>query len=577
MAPQKDIPPEVMRRVQLWLDDDYDQETKDLINKLIKENPQELIDSFSKDLTFGTGGMRELMGVGPNRINRYSIYRATQGLANFLHSKKPDPNRLSVVIGYDSRNNSKEFALDAARCLAGNHIKAYVTTDLRPTPFVSFACRYKKSLAAIMITASHNPKEYNGFKVYGRDGAQVVAPSDQDIIEEVKQITSLRQIRIAEDSSPYIEYLDEAVDEAYLQAIKKLQIHPRENLESGKNVKIIYTPLHGAGITLMPAALESWGFTHLTLVNEQEKPDGNFPTVLKPNPEEKAALELGIQYLQKEKGDLLIATDPDADRVGFVTMYKGEPYAFTGNQIACMCLFHILSSFRQLNLMPPNSAVVTTIVTTPLFKIIAEHFGVDCYEVLTGFKYIGQLIHKWEKGIDSHNFLFGAEESYGYLYGTHARDKDGIISGCLVAEMTSFLKEEGKSLVDFLFYLYESFGIFREDTQSIEFPPHEKNKMNQYIEEHRIRPPSEVGGLKIKSVLDLTNDKMRPPHLPKSNVLIWEFEDHSKVIIRASGTEPKLKMYGMCGGALQTDMIESIKVVDQKLSHLLAETAKLFQ
>lgn len=569
MKKNEQIPSHIMSIIQKWMGPDYDAKTHKEIENLLKNNPEELIDAFSKTLTFGTGGMRELMGVGPNRMNKYTIYSATQGLANYLKRKKQQSQIISVVIGYDSRKHSQEFAIEAGRCLAGNGIKVYITSELRPTPYVSFATRQTKSLAAIMITASHNPPEYNGFKVYGKDGAQVVAPEDSEIIDEVKKIQDVSQIALSDENDPLIEFISDEMDEAYLQKIRKLQIHPKDNEAYGKNLKILYSSLHGAGITLMQDALKSWHFTKLQLVKEQCVVDEDFPTAKKPNPEERQALAMGIEQMKEQKHDIFLATDPDADRIGVVAMHKGTPYIFSGNQIACLCLFHILSSFKEGGILPRNGGVITTIVTTPLFKKIAQHFAVDCFEVLTGFKYIGQMIHQWEKGVDAHNFLFGAEESYGFLFGTHSRDKDAIIIGCLLSEMASLLKEQNQTLVDLLNYLYKTFGIYKEAQETVEFAAYEKEKMDQLLEQLRRNPPKEFNGIAIKNIEDLLDDRNRPSHLPKANVLMIHFEDGYKLIIRPSGTEPKIKIYGMGNKDYIEDVDKELEEVSNKLSTLL--------
>ncbi len=560
------IPDHIRPSIEAWLQKGFDAQTHQEIHRLLEQNPKELIDSFRGNLAFGTGGMRGLMGVGTNRLNIYTIRRAAQGVALFLKEKygKNSKRKLSVVIGYDSRHHSFEFAKEAARCFAAHKIIAYVCPDPSPTPFVSFACRHQKSVAAMMITASHNPPEYNGVKVYGSDGAQVVHPSDENIEKAVESVR-FEDILITPPDHPLIETLSLDVEDAYLHSLKKLQIHRREDHETGEDLCIVYSALHGVGKNLILRALHEWGFPHVSLVQSQAEPDGSFPTAHKPNPEDKEALQLGIAQLKKEKADLFIATDPDADRMGVVVMHKGRPHILTGNQIACICLFHILSSFKELSILPPKSAVITTIVSTPLFKTIASHFKVKCFEVLTGFKFIADLIHRWELGIDSHTFLFGAEESYGYLFGTHARDKDGIISSCLIAEIATLYKTRSLTLIDFVEQLYEMFGIYREGQLSLSFPSSDPEKMKKVMDHIRHQPLPELENASVIHTSDYYIQEQRPPLLPKADVYILEFSDEIKLILRPSGTEPKMKIYGMIHGAYQDQLDAAITDLDLKL------------
>jgi phosphoglucomutase/phosphomannomutase len=433
----------------------------------------------------------------------------------------------------------------------------FLFEDIRPTPFVSFGCRYKKCTSAIMVTASHNPSNYNGYKVYWNDGGQILPPHDAKIIDQVNQINDPSQVKTIKDlHHPLIEWVGSGIDEAYFQAIAPLQNYLRSNQQEGGTLKVVYTSLHGTGITVMPQALSSWGFTNLTLVEDQVIPDGHFPTAPYPNPEEKAALELGIKKLQEMQGDILIATDPDADRVGVVVMHHRRPRILTGNQIASLCLDHICQVLIHDGRMPERGAFVKSIVTTELFQAIADFYQKPSFNVLTGFKYIAQKIREWEK--DSKNgfqFVFGGEESYGYLLGTQVRDKDAVVMSCLICEMALRAKKERKTLVDFLEELYHKHGVFVETLLSIQFEESKegKEKMAQGIAKLQYAPPSHLNGIPVATLenyqtaikTDLKTGKAQPIDLPRSDMLIFWLEDQSKVVIRPSGTEPKIKIY--CG------------------------------
>lgn len=537
---------EVENRVEEWLNGPIDTLTKEEILRLKRSNPSELEDAFYTSLSFGTGGMRGLMGAGTNRVNRYTIQMATQGLANYLLSHPTTRAKPSVFIGYDCRHNSKEFAMEAARVLAGNKIEVFLTFELRPTPFVSFGVRQKECSAGIMITASHNPKEYNGYKVYWSDGAQVVAPHDKGIVEEVKKITSFDQVKLAPSSSPLIQILDPELDFEYLDAIHKLQVDPKEDKWVGAQLKIVYTPLHGTGLQLVPRALKSWGFVNVHLVEHQQVPDGDFPTVTSPNPEDDEALSMGKKQLQNTMSDILLATDPDADRMAVVVLHNDQPVKLSGNQTACICLEYLCQMMKEK--MPKNPAVVSTIVSTELLGVMCRQNELAYFETLTGFKYIGELIHKWELEGNPYSFLFGAEESYGYLIGTHSRDKDAIVMSCLVAEIALLMKVEGRTLVDFLEEIYQKYGRYEEGQKSLSLPPGKEgmNKIKSMMEKLRSSPPQELLGSPIVESIDYLHDDTP---LPKSDVLLYRSEDKSKIVVRPSGTEPKLKIYaGVKGG-----------------------------
>lgn len=563
--------PKILARAQSWLDDPYyDEATKTQVRSLLK-NPEQLTDAFYTDLSFGTGGLRGIMGVGSNRINIYTIRKASQGLANYI-KKHGNPSK-GVAIGFDSRHHSHEFAEESAKVFAGNGIKAFLMEELRPTPYVSFATRHLKAQAGVMITASHNPKEYNGYKVFWQDGGQVVPPHDTGIIAEVDAISSPSQIQLARIDDPLIISVNTTLDEDYLRALSALQHFPGEDLQNHLALKICYTSLHGTGITLMPEALRRWGFSPPHLVASQIVPDGNFPTVHFPNPEYPEALKDGIADLVQTGNDMLIATDPDADRLGVVVRHRDKPVTLSGNEQAAIAAYFICDTLKIQKKLPSKGAIVTTIVTTELLKKIADAYQVKCFEVLTGFKYIGEKIHQWEQKPGGYQFLFGAEESYGYLMGTYARDKDAMIAGCLFAEIAMKMKEQGKTVVDLLYDIYRKFGVFREKQFSLTFEEGKKglDAIFRLMEKLRKNPPAALAGQKIVSTEDYL--KGTSENLPRSDVLLYRLEDKSKIIIRPSGTEPKLKIYL----AAQTS-VESIEkgldACNQKLEILISALKK---
>jgi phosphoglucomutase/phosphomannomutase len=576
------LDPAIQAQVDVWLLGPYDEKTKDDIRQLLKENPKEVADAFYKSLTFGTGGMRGIMGVGSNRMNDYTVRFATQGLANYLLKEFKD-QPVSVFISFDSRHHSHTFAEEAAKVLAGNGIKVFLTRELRPTPLVSFGCRFKKCNAAIMITASHNPPEYNGYKVYWSDGGQVLPPHDGGIIEEVQKIKDLTQVKsVNELTDQHIELVDEEVDEAYLQSIKTLAFYPDENARSGSNLAIVYTSLHGTGITLAPRALRLWGFHSLKFVEKQIVPNGDFPTAPYPNPEIEETLKLGIEALQETGSDILLVNDPDADRVGVVAMHDGKPYRFNGNQMACICCEHICRALSDQNALAPNAAFVKSIVTTELFRAIAERYGAHCFDVLPGFKYIAERIRDWEKS-GEYEFLFGAEESYGYLLGTFSRDKDAIVSSALIAEIALQAKLQGRTLVDLLYDLHETYGIYDSQQISIAFEESQEGHQAMQKAMERIRQINfnELEGFRINKVedyllgqsKDLKNGTASPLTLPKTDALVYWMDDGSKMMIRPSGTEPKVKVY--CAVIQREyDDIETGEAQALNRAHLLLDTIR---
>lgn len=575
-------------QVDAWLNGKYDDTTKAIIEDLKKTNPTELSDAFYKTLDFGTGGLRGLMGVGTNRLNIYTVRMATQGLADYiLQQPTPYGGIHHVIIGYDCRHNSQLFAEEAAKVLAGNGIHAYLFSALRPCPLVSFGCRYKKCTAGIMITASHNPPQYNGFKVYWADGAQVLPPHDKGIIDAFNAIQCQSQIKVVDSvHNTLIELVDEEIDHAYLDAVAPLALYPEKNRSEGHKLAVIYSSLHGTGITLVPKILERWGFSSFLTVKTQDIPDGNFPTVKSPNPEDPAAMELGIEWLLKNNADIFVATDPDADRVGIAVLHKGKAQLLNGNQIACLCLEHICDALVKENRMPENAACVKSVVTTELFKAIATYYGKACYEVLPGFKYIGKLIREWEAaGPNSPHYIFGAEESYGYLLGTEARDKDAVLTVALLSEIALKAKLENKTLIDYLHHIYQRHGVYIEKQLAVNFEEskvgHERmaNCMTSLI----ANPPEEIAGISISESEDgearVRIDKKTgiqfPIALPKSKMLAFRLSDNTKLIIRPSGTEPKIKIYCSVVAQVGVNLDVTMNELEKHAISILAATKSL--
>lgn len=558
---------ELAERVRTFVDGASAETLREVLDLVLDDavkpqKPSALEEAFYTDLDFGTGGLRGLMGVGTNRMNRVVVAKATQGLVNYI--KQHVPAARSICIAYDSRLNSTEFAREAACVIAANGLKAYLFEDVRPTPELSFAVRYLGSTAGIVITASHNPKEYNGYKVSWEDGGQVVAPHDKGIIDQVRQVTSLRQVKLVDFdealNSGAIELIGKQVDEAFLDSLETVRMRAELSQKSGDQLHIVYTPLHGTGIKLVPEALRRWGFTRVTPVAEQSEPDGSFPTTKSPNPEEKAALELGISLARKVQADVVFATDPDADRIGIAVRHGGDYQLMSGNQVAALLAYYICETLQEQGRLPENAVIVKTIVTTEMIKAIATHYHVVVDNCLTGFKYIAELIRRYEEqgqgaGKPSKTFLMGCEESYGYLVGTHARDKDSVVSACVLAEMALWAKTRGKTLVDLLHDLYLQYGVYMESQLSKSMPG--KTGMQQIqglMESLRQNVPSEIASIAVKSVTDILKDAcydlttqlpQKGPGLPKSNVLIFKLADGSLVVARPSGTEPKIKFYFM--------------------------------
>ena len=537
----------IEERVSLWLNDDYDDATKAQIKDYLQNNPDELTEAFYRDLEFGTGGLRGIMGVGTNRMNKYTVGAATQGLANYLKQQFPN-QEISVAIAFDSRNNSAYFADITADVLSANGITCHLFPELRPTPVLSFAVRHLHCQSGVMVTASHNPKEYNGYKVYWNDGGQLVPPHDKNVIAEVNKIKSLHDTKWQRNPDK-VHIIDSSLDEAYLKLVHGLSLHP-EAIAAQKQLKIIYTPLHGTGITMVPKALKMYGFENISIVKEQAVSDGNFPTVKSPNPEEKSALIMSIAQAEAEKADLVLATDPDADRVGIaVRNLKGEMILLNGNMTGSLLVHYLLSQWKALNKLNGKQFVVKTIVTTELIKRMADAYQVPCYDVLTGFKYIAEKIKENE---GKATFIGGGEESYGYLAGDFVRDKDAVIACCLIAEMAAFYANQGKSLYQMLLEIYHEYGYYKEDLLSLTKQGKSgAEEIAAMMVNYRNNPPKEIGGQKVLLMKDiqagiayhLDKGTQEPIALPKSNVLQFFTADGSKITVRPSGTEPKIKFY----------------------------------
>jgi len=563
-----DILTQVKQKANKWLEGNYDEATKKQVKYLLENDEQELIDAFYKDLEFGTGGLRGVMGAGTNRMNIYTVGMATQGLSNYIKKKFTDLKQPKVVIAHDSRNNSRLFAEKAAEILSANGIKAYLFDKLRPTPELSFAIRHLECQAGIVITASHNPKEYNGYKVYWEDGGQIISPHDKNIINEVKKITDIDAVNFNGDQN-LIETIGQEIDNIYLENIKSLSLNP-EIIDKEKDLKIVYTPLHGTGVDLVPKALKKFGFTNIIHVPEQDEINGDFPTVHSPNPEENAALEMAINKAEETNADLVMATDPDSDRVGIaVRTNKGKIEILDGNQAAALLIDYLISQWREKGKLKGKEYIVKTIVTSELLENIAEENNVETYNTLTGFKYIADKIKSLE---GEKTFIGGGEESYGYLAGEFVRDKDAVISCALLAEVTAFAKHEGNSLYDRLIDIYVEHGFYKERLLSIVKKGKEgEEEIKQMMDKFRNNPPDTINGEEIMLIHDYykqkTDDILSQIRtnidLPKSNVLQYVLKDGSKISIRPSGTEPKIKFYFSVNEKL--DKRENFEKVDELL------------
>ncbi|NOW85638.1 phosphoglucomutase [Clostridium beijerinckii] len=539
-------------KYNVWINSDFiNEETKNELKSISDE--KEIEDRFYQDLDFGTGGLRGVIGAGSNRMNIYTVAQSTQGFANYLNDNFKDP---SVAIAYDSRNMSKEFAKAAALNLCANNIKVYLYESLRPTPVLSFTVRELKCNGGIVITASHNPKIYNGYKVYDEFGGQVTDEKAKMIINSVKAVDDFSKIESIDENvaleKGLLKYIGEDVDKVYYEKVKGLTIRTDLVKEKASNLNVIYTPIHGSGNVPVRTVLKELGYSNVKVVKEQEAPDGNFPTASYPNPENPDVFELALKMAKTENPDIIFGTDPDCDRIGLVVKDStGEYKVLTGNQTGLLLTNYILSSMKETNKLPQNGVIIKTIVTTEGARSIAEDFDIELMDVLTGFKYIGEKIREFEDAGDR-DYIFGFEESYGYLAGSFVRDKDAVIAAMLVCEMCLYYKEQGKSLYDALIDLYEKYGYFKETLVSLELKGKEgQEKIANCIEALRNNPVSEVNGVKIITRLDYklsveentVNNTKAPIDLPKSNVLKYILEDGSYFVVRPSGTEPKMKVY----------------------------------
>lgn len=568
----------ILEKAQKWLDISFDEETRKQVKYLIDNDHNELIESFYTNLEFGTGGLRGIMGVGTNRMNKYTVGMATQGFANYIKKMFAEKDMIKIAIAFDSRNNSSFFAQITANVMSANGIKVYLFESLRPTPELSFAIRHLGCQAGVVITASHNPKEYNGYKAYWEDGGQLIAPHDKNVIEEVLKITDLKQVNFSKVPE-LIEIIGENVDFAYLEKVKSLSLS-QDLIKKHKNLSIVYTPLHGTGVVLVPRALKEYGFENIHLVEEQTVADGNFPTVKSPNPEEKSALEMAINKAKSVNANLVLATDPDADRVGIaIKNDTGEYILLNGNQTASVLIYYLINKWKENNKLTGKEYIVKTIVTSELLKEIAIKNGVESYDVLTGFKYIAEIIKNLE---GEKTFIGGGEESYGYLVGDFVRDKDAVIACCMIAEMAAWAAESNKTFYDILIDLYLEYGFYKENLLSIT----KKGKagteeIQQMMNNFRQSPPAFINGSKVIAIKDyllqiskdLISNSNSPIDLPKSNVIQFFTEDGSKITVRPSGTEPKIKFYFGVRDVLKTkeDFEATDKKLDSKIKAIIAD------
>jgi phosphoglucomutase len=556
----------ILAKVNTWLTGNYDNDTKSIIREMLNKEPETLTDAFYRSLEFGTGGMRGIMGPGTNRMNIYTVGMATQGLCNYLKKMFPKLPQIKVAISYDNRNNSRLFASKVADVFSANGIKVYIFKELRPTPELSYAIRYLGCQSGVMVTASHNPKEYNGYKVYWDDGGQLVPPHDKNVIGEVEKITNIEEVNF--NGNPrLINEIGSEIDNAFLKEVKSLQFTDES---TKKDIKIVYTPLHGTGGRLIPRALKEYGFTNVYPVEEQMIEDGNFPTAKSPNPEEHVALELALKKAQSVNADLVMATDPDADRVGIAVKDQQNNFILlNGNQTGALLMDYVLGKWQQKKLITSKHFVVTTIVTSEIMKAIASGYQIKIYDVLTGFKWIAAVIKELE---GKEKYIIGLEESYGYMINDFVRDKDSVSACCIIAEMAAEAAEQGKTLYDKLIEIYARFGFYKEGLISVYKEGKQgAEEINRMMDNFRKNPPDEIAGIKVIRIMDyevlkdfdLINHKETVIEIPKSNVLQFFTQDGSKISIRPSGTEPKIKFYFSVKEQLSD--IKDFNFVDKKL------------
>ncbi|MDD2191940.1 MAG: phospho-sugar mutase [Bacteroidales bacterium] len=566
------------QNAEQWLSSKaIDQNTKDVINDMMAKNIEEFNESFYRNLEFGTGGLRGIMGIGTNRMNQYTVAMATQGFVNYIIKSNPN-KQIKTVISFDNRNNSKEFAQITARVMAANGFKVSLFKELRPTPVLSFAVRHLNCDAGVMVTASHNPKEYNGYKAYWNDGGQLVSPHDDLVIEEVIKISDYSQVKI-QDNDNNITIIDNTFDNIYFDELLKLSLNP-EIIKKHSDIKICYTSLHGTGITMVPKALDLFGFKNIHIVKEQAVVDGNFPTAKSPNPEERSAMELGLKLAKEIDADVLLATDPDADRVGIaVKDQSGDFILINGNQTATVLTYYILKQLKEQGKLKGNEYTIKTIVTSELIKKVSESFGVKNYDVFTGFKFIADRILSLE---GKEKYICGGEESYGFSIGDFVRDKDAISGCCLIAEVCAWAKEEGKTFFDILLDIYLEYGFYKEDLLSITKKGISgAEEIKEMMHAFRENPPKTLIGLEVVKIKDYQKqitidiktkeeDKLK---FPKSNVLQFFLEDGSKISVRPSGTEPKIKFYFGVFNKLNSikEFPELSKQADAKIQAIIKE------
>lgn len=541
------ISEEILAKANVWLEGNYDEETKSTIKEMINNSPEELTESFYQTLEFGTGGLRGIMGVGTNRMNIYTVGMATQGLSNYLKSIYPN-EEIKVAVSYDNRNNSTLFAKTTADVFAANGFTVYLFDALRPTPELSFAIRQLGCKSGVMITASHNPKEYNGYKAFWSDGGQVVAPHDTNIITEVNKIASVDDVAWT-GGEANIVMIGEDIDKIYMEKIKGAALSP-EAAAQFSDMKIVYTPVHGTGVNLVPMSLRNYGFNNILLVEEQTVIDGNFPTVSHPNPEDAATLKMAIELAEKEGAEVLLATDPDADRIAVgIRDDKGEVYLVNGNQTTVLFTYYILERMKELGTLTDTDFCVKTIVTTKMMNDVASSYGIKCYDCLTGFKYIAAII-KANEG--KAKYICGGEESYGFLIGDYVRDKDAVTACAIFAEMAAWCKSKGSSIYEMLMELYAKFGFYQDGLRNVVRKGISgATEIKEMMANYRANPPKEIAGVKVVEVYDyvastITNTETGATSIidmEKSNVLQFLLEDGSMVSVRPSGTEPKIKFY----------------------------------
>ncbi len=566
----------IQTKIDTWLNGNYDEQTKNEIQRLQKESPDELAESFYRTLEFGTGGIRGLMGVGPNRMNKYTVGTATQGFANYL-KKSCGRSEIKVAIAHDSRNNSRFFAETTANVFAANGIKVFLFDALRPTPELSFAVRYLGCNGGVVCTASHNPKEYNGYKAYWNDGGQLVPPHDKNVITEVEAISSVDEVKWSGGEAD-ITIIGKDIDEAYYQMVKSLSVYP-DVISKQHDLKIVYTPIHGSGIMLVPEVLKRFGFTNVTIVEEQAKPDGNFPTVVYPNPEESEAMSIGLKKAKESDADILLGTDPDADRVGIaIKDHHGKWVLMNGNQTAALAFSYMMEARKSKGIAQPNDMVVKTIVTTDMIHNAAKQNDVACYDVLTGFKWIAELIKEKE---GKENYVIGGEESFGMMVGDKVRDKDAVSAVAFLCEMAAYEKNNGKPLFDKLIELYIQYGFYLESLTSItKKGMRGQEEIAEMMQGYRDNPPSVINDSPVLQLLDyqlqvgknLQTGESWKITLPKSNVLQFILEDGSKISARPSGTEPKIKFYFSVNAKL-----ESKEEFDTKHGMLMERINKIIE